>query len=201
MDNGVEQQWALSSGLWASLAPYSLVGGLRHPLPLHTPGGERPLLLPGSYSECSQGSLRTTKSSLGSTGQPHPTHSHSWGPEGTCSDKPSPETSPQPRAGEGGGWVQGGSQELQTVPGCSQGTDPWGHMHWGHEFTTHSLRRSPFLSGVETSGMGDERQWWPAHLPGPCWEPREGSICGDSPPSSGPSVQPPPSQPQTHSRL
>lgn len=89
-------------GQLGSLQPCGWAKTPSPPTPLHPPGGERPLLLPGSCSECSQGSLRTTKSSLGSTGQPHPTHSHSWGPEGTCSDKPSPET-PTARGARGVG--------------------------------------------------------------------------------------------------
>lgn len=36
MDNGFSGQWALSLGLWASLAACSPVGGLRHPPPTHT---------------------------------------------------------------------------------------------------------------------------------------------------------------------
>lgn len=120
-------------GQLGSLQPCGWAKALSTP----PPRGERPLLLPGFHSECSQGSLRTTKSSLGSTGRPHPTHSHSWGPEGTCSDKPSPET---PTHSWGGG--AGGLRELQAVRGC-----PWGRMPRGHE-PTHSLRRKPLSSGA-----------------------------------------------------
>lgn len=70
MDAGIR---AAGSELRAlgQLRSWQPCGWAKTPSPL---GGERPLLPPGSYSECSQGSLGTTKSSSGSIGQPHPPH-------------------------------------------------------------------------------------------------------------------------------
>lgn len=99
MDDRLSGRQALSSGLWASCILCSPVGGLRHPLP----GDKRPLLLPGSRSECSKGSLRTTESSLDSAGQPHPPCSALGFPEGTFSDKLCPGMLTVHRVGSGGG--------------------------------------------------------------------------------------------------
>lgn len=83
----------------------------------------------------------------------------------------------------GGGGAEG-LRELQAVLAC-----PRGHTHRGQE-PTHSLRRNPFLQELweaKTSGMGDQRQWWPAHLPGPCWEPWDRGFCRDPSSFQGPS--------------
>lgn len=151
MDGAVSGQQALSSGLWASLC----VG--KDP----PPGAEGPLLLPGSCPECSQGSLQTTESSSGSTGQPHP-------PRLVLGALRAPSLTnhalgcPQPTQG-----CPGGSQELQAERATLKRTGPW---------DTHPLPEKPLSSGLLEWGI---RQWWTVHLPTPCWEPWVLSVCSD----------------------
>lgn len=151
MDDRLSGRQALSSGLWASCILCRPVGGLRHPLP----GDKRPLLLPGSGGECSKSSLRTTESSLGSARQPHPPCS-APGPEGTFSDCALGCSQP---TGMGNG-AAGGSQEMQAEQQAARkGTGP----PTGAQLPEKGL----FLQELWGLGCwkGNERQWWPVHLP------------------------------------